>query len=160
MRNIIIVLLVALIASTASAQKNPLKNKIQRLKAANPKAVIDWESEPAGEPVDKLTVEEFMLQRKDLAEKVIELEFDRVAGLKQSGAGYTARVSFESARDANGVTLLIPKEGLDMFEDYSDQPPGYRKRETVYVQVLKNGSVLGLGERYRKNEPEGERYSW
>ncbi|MBL7016506.1 MAG: hypothetical protein ISR84_02995 [Kiritimatiellales bacterium] len=154
-RTRIVLLAVFVSALFVSAQQNPFKGRFRP--SAKPK--IDFSVEPASAPVDKLDVEEFQLQRKDLQGKVIELEFDRVSALKQTANGYTAKVTFEDPRGGAGVMLLIPKEGLELFEDYS-KDARYRRRETVLVEVLPANAVRAVGTRYSKNKPEGERYSW
>lgn len=159
MRTLIILFTVAMLGFTASAQQNPLKQRIKNLqKKTQQRPRIDLETEPAGEPVDELTVDEFMLKRKDLAGKVIELEFDRVVDLKQIDQGYSARVMYESLRGVESISLLIPKEGFDFFEKLAEQRGS--KREDVYVEVLGGNVVRALGTRFSKNKPEGERYSW
>ena len=160
MRIGIMLLTIALIGTTVSAQQRPSKRRIQELKKANPKMNIDLSTQPPGEPVDKLTVPELLLQRKDLAGKVIELEFDRATGLKQTSHGYTAKLFYDDVRDASGVMILIPEEGFDMFEVYSKNDARYRRRETVLVEILPANAVRAVGKRYSKNKPEGERYVW
>lgn len=83
-----------------------------------------------------------------------------VSTLKQAGKGYSARVTFEDSRDSGGVVLLIPSEGLGMFEEYSKYDARYRRRESVLVEVLPANAVRAVGTRYSKSKPEGERYSW
>lgn len=117
------------------------------------------EAEPAGAPAADLTVEEFQLKRNDLKGQVVELTFDKVVSLKQAGAeGYIAMVTYESPRAMKGVAIVIPAEGLEFFEEQSKID--YRSKQTVYVQVISATTVKALGTRYRKNEPEGERYGW
>jgi hypothetical protein len=90
---------------------------------------------------------------------VVELTFDKVVSLKQAGTeGYVAMVTYESPRALEGVTIIIPAGGLEFFEEQSKID--YRRKGTVYIQVINASTVKALGTRYRKNEPEGERYSW
>ena len=160
MRNIIIVLLVALIASTASAQRKPFNGRTQNASTFQKNQKIDLESEPSIAPSEELDVNEFQLKRKELEGLVVELEFDRVGTLKQSGNGYTARVIFESGRLAEGLTLLIPEEGLELFQKLTERDKRSPLRTKIYVEVLSGNVSRALGERYRKNKPEGERYTW
>lgn len=139
-----------------SAQQIQPRNRNQP--AVRPK--IDFSVEPAKAPEDKLNVNEFQLKRKDLEEKVIELEFDRVSSFKQTDSGYTAKVTFEDPRDSAGVMVLVPEEGRELFEAYSSQDARYRRRETVLVEVLSANVVRAVGVRYRGSKPDGERYSW
>lgn len=160
MKTFIIMLTLAMIGSTASAQLNPFKNRQQPAPSAQTKPKIDLAAEPAVAPSDELTVSDFQLKRKELEGKVVELEFDRVVDLKQSGVGYTARVTFESGRIMEGVTLLIPEEGLELFKEMAERDARSPRRETVYVEVLGANISKALGTRYSKNKPEGERYTW
>lgn len=154
-----LVLLAVLVpAFLTSAQVNPFKKRIQQLKNS-PKQQIDLQSEPDAAPGEELTVSEFLLQRKDLKGQVVELEFDRAFDLKQVGEGYSVRVSFESVRGTEGVTIVLPKEGVEFFEPLAERDRG-AVRNTVYVQVLGNNMVRGLGTRYSKGKPLGERYRW
>ena len=155
-RTRIVLLAVLVSAFFVSAQQKSFKDRLKQ--TAKPK--IDFSVEPASAPVDELDVNEFQLKRKDLQGKVVELEFDRVAALKQTGNGYTAKVTFEDPRDSTGVFLLIPEAGLELFEDYSKYDARYRRRETVLVEVISVSAVRAVGIRYSKNKPEGERYSW
>ncbi len=157
----VLVLVAALVpAFVASAQLNPFKKKSQQLKAANLKPQVDLSAQPASAPVDELNVTELLLKRKDLQGKVVELEFDRVLELKQTGNGYTARVTFESARSGEGLILLIPAEGIELFEEMTDRDFRSRLRKTVYVELLGGDVTRAVGTRYSKNKPDGERYSW
>jgi len=160
MRTLVVMLMVAMIGSSVSAQQNPLKTRLKAAQAGRQRSPIDLEAEPASEPVDKVDVNELLLQRKDLIGKVIELEFDHVMDLKQTTQGYTARVTSESRRMAEGISLLIPTEGLEYFEPLSEHKG--LKRGKVYVEILpaEINAAKALGTRYRKDKPEGERYSW
>lgn len=167
--NLILVLAAFLPVLIASAQQNPLqrqgdrprfnplKNRGQQLGRPN----IDLSVEPSVAPGEEYTVDEFLLKRKDLQGQVVELTFDRVIGLKQVGEGYTARVTFEDPRAGDGVMLLIPEAGFELFEEYvKSKDPLFRRRQTVLVEVLPANAVRAVGTRYSKNKPEGERYSW
>lgn len=159
MRVMMTILAIALIGSTALAQ-TPFKNRRGANAGAQAKPKIDFETEPSVAPTEELDVNEFQLVRKDLVGKVIELEFDRVVALKQSGNGYVAQVTFESGRLVEGLTLLIPEEGLELFQKLSERDGRSPLRTKIYVEVLGGPVSRALGERYRKNKPEGERYSW
>ena len=154
-----LLLAVTLIGYTASAQ-SPFKRRMQTAPAAQKKPKIDFEAEPAVAPSEELDVNEFQLKRNDLTGKVVELEFDRVIDLKQSGNGYTARVTFESGRITEGVILLIPEEGLELFEEMADRVPRSPLRKKVYAEVLGGSISRAVGTRYSKSKPEGERYTW
>lgn len=117
----------------------------------------DFSQEPSKAPSAELTVQEFLLKRADLKGQVVELTFDEVISLKQVGSGYVAEVTYQTPRRSEGVTLLIPDEGLDFFEPLSD--PGVRRTNKVYVHVMGRG-VRALGTRYNSNRSEGDRYSW
>ncbi|GEM_PF-3412514 len=158
MRFLLIVLIMAVIASSASAQLRPFQSKAAQQKAAEAKAAREALDAVPGAPVDDLTVNELQLKRKELAGQVVELTFDNVINLKQTGEGYSARVTYESARAAEGLALIIPSDGLEFFEPLADHRGP--KREKVYVQVLTSNAAKALGTRYRKNKPEGERYTW
>ncbi|MBI9021299.1 MAG: hypothetical protein JEZ10_08620 [Verrucomicrobia bacterium] len=160
MRTFIIMLMLAMIGSTASAQFNPFKNRQKTALTGQIKPEIDFKVEPSSAPTEDLNVNEFQLKRRELDGKVVELEFDRVVDLKQSGNGYTARVTFESGRLLEGVTLLIPEEGLELFKEMAERDARSPRRETVYVEVLGANISKALGTRYSKNKPEGERYTW
>ncbi len=159
MRTFIIMLTLAMIGSTASAQ-NPFKNRNKPALAAQAKPAIDFEKEPSVAPSEELDVSEFQLKRKDLTGAVVELEFDRVVDLKQSGNGYTARVTFESGRITEGVVLLIPEEGLELFREMAERDARSPRRETICIEVIGANMSKALGTRYSKNKPEGERYTW
>ncbi len=141
----------------AQRPNRPDFEKKAELKAAM-KAELN--SEPAGEPSADMNVSEFLLKRNDLKGKVVELTFDKVVSLKQAGqeGGYLALVTYESPRLQEGLTLVVPSEGLEFFEALSK--PEIRRRESVYIQVLNPTTVKALGTRYRKDKPEGERYIW
>jgi len=160
MRTFVIVMMLAMIGSTASAQLNPFKNRQKTAQAAQTKPRIDLDAEPAAAPTEDLDVNEFQLRRKELEGKVVELEFDRVVDLKQSGDGYTARVTYESGRITEGVVLLISEEGLELFKEMAERDARSPRRETVYIEVLGANMSKALGTRYSKNNPEGERYTW
>lgn len=166
---IVLIVLAGLIpAVQVSAQPVDKKTFQERVKkfrgkkqAPQARPQIDLTAEPATAPVDELTVNEFLIKRKDLQKQVIELEFDRAIDLKQVGKGYSVRVTFESLRATEGVTILFASDGLEFFEPLADQiGRGSGNRKSVYVQVLPNGATVGLGTRYSKNKPEGERYRW
>ena len=159
MRAVLVMLVVVLIGSTAMAQ-NSFKRRAQTAQKNQTKPKVDFSVEPSVAPSEELDVTEFQLKRKELKGKVIELEFDRVVDLKQSDNGYTARVTFESGRIVEGMTLLIPEEGLDLFQKMAEYEPRYSSRQTIYVEVLSGNIARALGERFSKNKPEGERYSW
>ena len=117
------------------------------------------EAEPAGEPSADLNVSEFQLKRNDLKGKIVELTFDKVVSLKQAGKeGYIAMVTYENPRLAEGVSIIVPADGLKFFEELSR--PGLVRRESVYIQVLNGSTLKALGTRYREDKPEGERYCW
>ncbi len=139
-----------------SAQKTTRKN--QGKQAIKKK--VDFSIEPASAPIDELDVGEFQLKRKDLQGKVVELTFERVVDLKQTGQGYTARLIFESAREKEGVTVLVPEEGLELFQEMAERMPRSPRRETVYIEVISANISQAVGTRYSKGKPEGERYSW
>ena len=160
MRILLITLTVAMLGTTASAQFNSFKNR-QRNRARQPgKATLDLSVEPSAAPSEELDVSEFQLQRRSLGGKVVELKFDRVLDLKQTGNGYSARVTFESGRLLEGIMLLIPEEGLELFQEMAERDPRSPLRKKVYVEVLTGSVTRAVGTRYRKNKPEGERYSW
>lgn len=128
---------------------------------ANLKAEIQagLDTEPDCEPTADMDVEEFQLQRNDLKGQVVELTFDRVVSLKQAGKeGYVAMVTYESPRLAQGLSLMIPADGLDFFEELSKI--NYPRKSSVYIEVLTPSTVKALGTRYSKNKDLGERYSW
>jgi hypothetical protein len=169
MKNIIIATLVILPACASFAQ-NPQRpvppmqrprlpaaaDQAQNLKAEL-KAKLDVE--PACEPSEDLNVEEFQLKRNDLKGRVVELTFDKVVSLKQTGAeGYVAMVTYESPRMAEGLNIVVPKDGLEFFEEQSKID--YRRKETIYVEVINPSIVRAVGTRFSKNKEPGERYSW
>ncbi len=47
-----------------------------------------------------------------------------------------------------------------MFEDYIKKEPAYRRRNSVYVEILPANVVRAVGTRFSKNKPVGERYKW
>ncbi len=152
-----VIVLVLLMSVTAEAQ-NRLRLRRPR-PAGESRPTIDLQAEPAAEPADELTVTEFLLQRNDLQGRVIELTFDRVHVFKQNQAGdYSALVTYESPRVAEGATLLVPEEGREFFEDMEQRKS--RRRETVYVEVINLRVLKALGTRFRDDNPAGERYSW
>lgn len=156
--NWILILLVVLPAILFSAQPDA-RNKENK----NRKKVletIDLSVEPTEAPCEKLTVGELQLKRQELQGNVIELTFDRVIDLKQTGEGYTARLTFESGRQKESVLVLIPEEGLEFFQEMADRFPRSPLRETVYVEVISANITRAVGTRYSKNKPEGERYRW
>lgn len=123
-------------------------------------ASLDLSSEPAVAPLSRMEVDEFLLKRNELQGSVIELRFDRVSELKQTQNGYMAAVRYEGGRGAQEVRVLVPEEGLDLFGEWTKMKPGTKERTDIYVQVMTNGLVRALGERYSKSKPEGDRYSW
>lgn len=148
-----------LLAATlsASAQNQLFRKRLQRPESARP--AIDLQAEPAAEPADELEVDEFLLRRNDLQGQVIELTFDRVHVFKQNQTGdYLATVTYESPRLAEGVTLLVPEEGRELFEDMEQRKSP--QRESVYVEVINLRVLKALGTRFRDDNPVGERYSW
>jgi hypothetical protein len=141
------------------AAQRPNLPDLERKAELKAEMKAELNSEPAGEPSAELNVSEFQLKRNDLKGRVVELTFDKVVSLKQAGKeGYLAMVTYESPRLQEGLTLVVPSEGLEFFEDLSK--PEIRRKESVYVQVLNPFTVKALGTRYRKDKPEGERYSW
>lgn len=158
MKKLMMMLMLAVVVPVffVSAQQNPLKKRGQQ-QGTMPK--VDLKTEPDAAPEDDVTVAEFLLKRKDLKGKIVELEFDRAFDLKQVGEGYSVRVSFESARATEGVNIILPEEGGAFFEPLTERGRG-ASRKTVYVQVLGNNMVRGLGTRYSKNKDLGERYRW
>jgi len=154
--NLIVMMAILVPALFVFAQQNPLKNRVKQ--TAKPK--IDFSKEPMVAPTEEFTVSEFQLKRKDLQGIVVELTFDRVNDLKQTGQGYTARITFESVRNGEGVTLLIPEEGLELFEEMAERDVRSSLRETVYVEVIAANISRAVGTHYSKSKPEGERYSW
>ncbi len=159
MRMVIVMLTVVLMGSIALAQ-TPFKRRAQTAPSSQVRPEIDLEVEPSVSPTEELDVNEFQLKRKELEHQVVKLEFDRVIDLKQSGNGYTARVTFESGRITEGLTLMIPEEGLDMFKDMAERAPRSPLRKKVYVEVLSGNVSRAVGVRYSKSKAEGERYSW
>lgn len=151
----IVLLAVLLPSSFVSAQKNPVKDRLKQ-RAENPR--LDLSKEPECAPTEDLNVQELQLQRNELKGQVIELEFDNVIDLQQAGPGYTARVTFESPRVSEGVTIMFPAEGLEFIQPLADHRGPLRA--TVYVEVINSKMLRALGTRYSKNKPEGERYSW
>ena len=164
MKIFMMVVVMALICSTASAELNPFKKRQKkREKAAQTlrqEVKIDLEAEPSVGPTDEMDVNELLLERKDLTGQVIELEFDRTTSLKQMADGYSVRVSCRQVGGSSGkVTLLLPKDGLEFFEELFRSQN--LRREGVYIEILPGGAgAKALGTRYRKSKPEGERYSW
>lgn len=165
--NLILVLAVLVPAFFVSAQQNPLKkqtdrSKFNRLKNRGQQTLpkIDLSAEPSAAPSEECDVTEFQLKRKDMQGEVVKLTFDRVIDLKQTGQGYTARLSFESARGTEGVVVLIPEEGLEMFKEMAERFPRSPLRKTVLVEVLGSNVSRAVGTRYSKSKSEGERYSW
>lgn len=133
------------------AKAEKVEQKAERKEAAKEKRNI--------EAAEELTVDEFLLKRNDLKGKVIELTFDRVISLKQMGKdGYVALVSFQKTRLADGVTILVPAEGLEFFQELDK--PELQRRESVYVEVMDAGKLRALGTRYREDKPKGQRYGW
>jgi hypothetical protein len=131
-------------------------------KAALVKAAIDL-PQPAEEPVAKLDANEFQMKQADYIGKVVELTFDQVLTLKQQGqSGYIATVTYKkqerSGSSSSFVEVVVPPEGLKMFNEVFEQE-GTRKT-TVMVQVIVGSKVRAIGERYRSDAPEGERYRW
>lgn len=150
-----IVLLAVSLPAFSFAQNKPSKERV-RNRLETPR--VDLSKEPDCASSDELTVQEFQLQRNDMKGQVIELEFDNVIDLQQTGAGYTARVTFESPRVGEGVTIIFPEEGLEFFRPLADHRGPLRS--TVYVEVLSGKILKALGTRYSKSKPEGERYNW
>jgi hypothetical protein len=164
MKILMMVITVAMISSTASAELNFFKKRKEKREKATQtlrqKVKIDLEAEPSVGPTDDMDVSELLLERKDLTGQVIELEFDRTTDLKQMNQGYTVHVSCRQiGRSNGGITLLVPKDGLEFFEKLSKSQN--MSREEVYVEILPGGGAAkALGTRYRKDKPEGERYTW
>jgi len=154
--NLMLALAILMPAFFVSAQQNPLKNRVKQ----TAKSKIDFSKEPTVAPSEEFDVSEFQLKRKDLQGKVVELTFDRVHDLKQTGQGYSARVTFENGRTGEGIVLLIPEEGLELFEEMAERDSRSPLRETVYVEVIGANMSRVVGTRYSKTKPEGERYSW
>ena len=153
-----IALIVLTLVSASFAKPNDQNKRNPQRTKQGVETKVDLTAQPTVAPEDDYTVDEFLLKRKDLSGKVIELKFDRVTGLKQTKNGYTAHVSYQDIKDKSGVSLLIPEEGLEHFEDYTDIR--YRRNDSVYVEVLKSGVLRTVGTRYSKSKEEGERYSW
>ena len=156
-RTLILLVVALLPALVFSAQKNLLQ---KRPKKAD-RLEIDLSVEPSAAPGEEMTVTELQFRREELQGQVVELTFDRVIGLKQmEKTAYSARLSFESGRQKESVLVLIPKEGLELFQEMATRFPKSPLRETVYVEVLEKNVIRAVGTRYSKNKPEGERYSW
>ena len=118
----------------------------------------EMQSEVAGAPTDELNVNEFQLKRDELKGKVIELTFDRVISLKQTGSDYTAIVTYQQLHQIEGLNIIVPKEGLDLFQGMFT--PGNIRTETVYVQVVSPSVVRALGTRYSEEKPKEKLYGW
>ena len=159
MKKLNLLLTLALIGTTVSAQQSPDGQKPDK-KHPIPqnKPVINWDTEPSAAPDEEMNVNEFQIKRKDLTGSVIKIEFDHVSDLKQTENGYIARLSFESIRIAEGMPILLPPEALEFFEDLANYKGP--KKETVYIEVIDANIVRALGTRFSKKKPEGERYSW
>jgi hypothetical protein len=132
-------------------------------KAGLLKAALDM-PQPVEGPAAKLDVNEFQLKQADCVGQVVELTFDEVLTLKQeSSAGYVATVAFKrEQRDgsrSSAVEIAVPPEGLKTFQEVY-LLNGTTRQTKVMVQVLVGSKVRALGERYRKDNPEGERYVW
>lgn len=158
----VIVMFAALPLFLVSAQDVP-REKARPVKTdrveKNTERKADLKEKRNVEAAEELTVDEFLLKRNDLKGKIIQLTFDRVISLKQMGKdGYIALVSFQKARQADGVTMLVPAEGLEFFKELDK--PELQRRETVYVEVLNGDTLKALGTRYREDKPKGERYGW
>lgn len=155
-------LVIFLMTGSVFAQQNLFKNGEKKIRPnAGPrqeKFKIDYSTEPSTTPSTEMDVNEFLLQRKDVQGKVVELTFDKVVSLKQAGEGYTATVTYENPRMTEGLNLQVPPDGLELFEKLSK--PNIRSRESVYIQVLTPYTVKVLGTRHSRNKPEGERYNW
>jgi len=158
MRVFMVALMITAFAFSASAQLRPGRRTALPKQVDGKKAAREILAAVPGAPVDDLTVRELQLKRKELAGQVVELTFDNVIDLKQTGEGYTAVVIYEGRRASEGLLVLIPADGFDFFEPLAE----YRgpQRETVYVQILNSNAATALGTRYRKDNPEGERYLW
>lgn len=152
---LMIVMAVLLPALFVSAQKDP--SKTRKKQTARPE--IDLSVQPAAAPGKEFDVLEFQLKRKELEGQVVELVFDRVHNLKQTDQGYTVRVTFDNVRGGSAV-LLIPEEGLELFEEMAARELRSPLRQSVYVEVIDANFARAVGTRYSKNKPEGQRYSW
>lgn len=149
----------------ASAKQKMLNREIKDIKKVEQQTErkVELKAELKGEPnvapTAELNVSEFQIKRNELKGQVVELTFDKVVSLKQVGQeGYMAMVTYESPRMAEGLNMVVPEDGLKFFEELSR--PEIRRKESVYIQVVNPSTVRALGTRYRKDKPEGERYSW
>lgn len=166
--NSTLILLLAMPVLLISAQTNelseaaPAKNKKASKKMSKEAALaqIDLSIEPVAEPSDELDVTELQLQRLDLDGKVIELTFDRVIFLKPTDQGYVAKLTFGQGRERESAPVLIPKDGLELFQEMAERDLRSPRRETVYVEVIDSKIMRAVGTDFSKNKPEGERYSW
>lgn len=163
MKNTVIAAVLILSALTASAQipQRPVLQRPGLTPKADRKAefIAEPGTEPDAAPSEELNVEEFLLRRNELKGQVVELTFDKVVSLKQAGNdGYVAIVTYESPRIAEGLSILVPQDGLELFEELSRR--NTRSRQQIYVQVLSPSAVKAIGTRYNKNKDAGERYSW
>lgn len=111
-----------------------------------------------GKPTAELNVDEFQLKRFELAGQVIELTFDRILGLKEVEPGsYVAFVTYHDSDAIEGLRILVPKAGLDLFKGrVSSESDG---SQTVYVQVQTPDLVKAVGTYYTE-EDEGVHYGW
>jgi uncharacterized protein YihD (DUF1040 family) len=146
----------------AAYKNSPAVQEAER-KAAAVKAVIEL-PQPAGDPSEKLNVNEFLMKLADYSGKIVELTFDKVVSLKQIGSsGYVASVTYERGDQGDNasnaaVEIVIPPQGLNIFKDLYEK--GTIGQRTVIVQVIIESKVRALGTRYRRDDPAGKRYSW
>lgn len=132
-------------------------------KAALLKTVIEMPQPPDG-PVAELDVNEFQMKRADYVGQVVKLTFDEVLTLKQEGgSGYIATVTYKrEQRDgsrSSSVEIGIPPEGLKLFQEVYNLN-GSTRQTTVMVQVLVESKTRAVGARYRRDNPEGQKYVW
>jgi hypothetical protein len=120
--------------------------------------------QPADGPVAELDVNEFQMKQADYVGQVVKLTFDEVLTLKQEGrSGYIATVTYKrEQRDgsrSSSVEIAIPPEGLKLFQEVYDLN-GSTRQTTVMVQVLVESKTRAVGARYRRDNPEGQKYVW
>lgn len=145
----------------AAYKNSPAVQEAER-KAAAVKAVIEL-PQPVGDPSEMLNVNEFLMKLADYSGKIVELTFDKVVSLKQTGSsGYVASVTFERDQGDNSmnaaVDIVVPPQGLAFFKDLYEK--GAMGQRTVIVQVIVESKVRALGTRYRRDNPAGEKFFW
>jgi len=102
---------------------------------------------PAGKPSAELNADEFQLKRYELTGRTIELTFDRILSLKEIGPNiYAALVTYHDSYAVEGVRIIVPAAGLELFK--SRVAPESGGTQTVYVQVLAPDMVKVIGTHY------------